>query len=113
MCRILLGLIVDMRTLKGTSAVRLVRAVRGILDFLHVAQFPSQTDETLALLTDSLSAFHDNKAIFKELGIRDGFNIPKFHSMQHYMGSIRNYGATDNYNTEYTEHLHIDLAKDA
>ena len=113
MCRILLGLIVDMRTLKGTSAVRLVRAVRGVLDFLHVAQFPSQTDETLALLTDSLSAFHNNKAIFKELGIRDGFNIPKFHSMQHYMGSIRNYGATDNYNTEYTERLHIDLAKDA
>ena len=33
--------------------------------------------------------------------------------MQHYMESIRNYGATDNYNTEYTEHLHIDLAKDA
>ena len=33
--------------------------------------------------------------------------------MQHYVESIRNYGATDNYNTEYTEHLHIDLAKDA
>jgi len=33
--------------------------------------------------------------------------------MQHYAESIRNYGATDNYNTEYTERLHIDLAKDA
>ena len=113
MCRLLLGLIVDMQTLKGTSAVRLVRAVRGVLDFLHIAQFPSQTDETLTLLTESLTAFHDNKAIFEELGIRDSFNIPKFHSMQHYMESIRNYGATDNYNTEYTERLHIDLAKDA
>ena len=113
MCRILLGLIVDMRTSKGTSAVRLVRAVHGILDFLHIAQFPSQTDETLALLTDSLSTFHNNKEIFEELGIRDSFNIPKFHSMQHYVELIQNYGATDNYNTEYTEHLHIDLAKDA
>jgi len=113
MCRILLGLIVDMRTLEGTSAVRLVRAVRAILDFLYIAQFPSQTDETLALLTESLSAFHDNKEIFEELEIRDSFNIPKFHSMQHYAESIRNYGTTDNYNTEYTERLHIDLAKDA
>ena len=113
MCRVLLGLIVDMQTLKGTSAARLVRAVRGVLDFLHIAQFPSQTDETLTLLTESLSAFHDNKGVFEELGIRDAFNIPKFHSMQHYVGSIRNYGATDNYNTEYTERLHIDLAKDA
>ena len=33
--------------------------------------------------------------------------------MQHYAESIRNYGTTDNYNTEYTERLHIDLAKDA
>ena len=113
MCRILLGLIIDMRTLEGTSAVRLVRAVRAVLDFLYIAQFPSQTDETLTLLTESLSTFHDNKGIFEELGIRDSFNIPKFHSMQHYVESIRNFGATDNYNTEYTERLHIDLAKDA
>ena len=102
-----------MRTLQGTSAARLVCAVRAVLDFLYIAQFPSQTDETLALLTESLSAFHNNKEIFKELGIRDLFNIPKFHSMQHYVESIRNYGTTDNYNTEYTERLHIDLAKDA
>ena len=81
MCRILLGLIVDMRTLQGTSAVRLVRAVRGVLDFLYIAQFPSQTDETLELLTESLSTFHNNKEIFEELKIRDSFNIPKFHSM--------------------------------
>ena len=113
MCRILLGLIVDMRTLRGTSAIRLVRAVRAVLDFLYIAQFPSQTDETLALLTECLSTFHDNKGIFEELGIRDSFNIPKFHSMQHYVESIRNFGTTDNYNTEYTERLHIDLAKDA
>ena len=33
--------------------------------------------------------------------------------MQHYVEAIRNYGTTDNYNTEYTERLHIDLAKDA
>ncbi|KAF9641887.1 hypothetical protein BDM02DRAFT_3133494 [Thelephora ganbajun] len=33
--------------------------------------------------------------------------------MQHYVGSIQNYGSTDNYNTEYTERLHIDLVKDA
>jgi len=113
MCRILLGLIIDIQTLKGTSAVRLIRAVRGVLDFLYIAQFPSHTDETLTLMMESLSAFHDNKEIFVELGIRDSFNIPKFHSMQHYAESIRNYGATDNYNTEYTERLHIDLAKDA
>jgi len=113
MCKILLGLIVNARTPHGTSAVRVVRAVRGILDFLYIAQFPSQSEETLDLLASSLSMFHENKDVFEELGIRNGFNIPKIHSMQHYAESIRNYGTTDNYNTEYTERLHIDLAKDA
>jgi len=112
MCKILLGLIVDARTPHGTSAVRVVRAVRGILDFLYIAQFPSQSEETLDLLASSLSMFHENKEVFEELGIHDGFNIPKIHSMQHYTESIRNYGTTDNYNTEYTERLHINLAKD-
>jgi hypothetical protein len=113
MCKILLGVILDMRTLHGTPAAQVVHAVRGILDFLYIAQFPVQSEETLDLLVSSLSVFHENKAVFKELGIRDNFNIPKFHSMQHYVMSIRNYGTTDNYNTEYTERLHIDLTKDA
>ena len=113
MCKILLGVILDMRTLHGTSATQVVRAVRGLLDFLYIAQFPVQSEETLDLLVASLSTFHKNKVVFEELGIRDNFNIPKFHSMQHYAMSIRNYGTTDNYNTEYTERLHIDLTKDA
>ncbi|KAK7013921.1 hypothetical protein R3P38DRAFT_2546004, partial [Favolaschia claudopus] len=41
------------------------------------------------------------------------FNIPKFHSCIHYPMYIQLFGTTDNYNTEYTERLHIDLAKDA
>ena len=41
------------------------------------------------------------------------FNFPKLHSLPHYLESIRLLWTTDNYNTEATEHLHIDLAKDA
>ena len=41
------------------------------------------------------------------------FNFPKLHSLQHYLDSIRLLGTTDNCNTEATERLHIDLAKDA
>ena len=33
--------------------------------------------------------------------------------MVHYVDSIELFGTTDNYNTEYTERLHIDLTKDA
>jgi hypothetical protein len=36
----------------------------------------------------------------EHLGIRTDFNIPKIHSLQHYVASIKLFGATDNYNTE-------------
>ncbi|KAF9778022.1 hypothetical protein BJ322DRAFT_1102226 [Thelephora terrestris] len=65
------------------------------------------TSETLQLLHQSLRNFHANKHIFVELGIREDFNLPKLHSLVHYVESIELFGTTDNYNTEYTERLHI------
>lgn len=57
--------------------------------------------------------FHNNKAVFINLGIQEHFNLPKLHSLLHYVSSIYLFGTTDNYNTEQLEHLHIDLAKEA
>ena len=113
MCRILLGLVVDLKLPDGTSSVPLVRSIRSLLDFLYLAQYPLHTSETLRLLDASLKEFHENKYIFIDLGIRTDFNLPKLHSLTHYVDSIKLFGTTDNYNTEYTERLHIDLAKDA
>ncbi|KAG0692585.1 hypothetical protein DFH29DRAFT_985732 [Suillus ampliporus] len=112
-CRFLLGIIIDICLPDGASPVKLIRAVRGILDFLYLAQYPCHSDLTLELLSEALNRFHDNKAIFVDLGIRSSFNLPKLHSFRHYLTMIRMFGTTDNYNTEYTEQLHIDLAKDA
>nr|GAT45202.1 predicted protein [Mycena chlorophos] len=71
------------------------------------------TTETLQHLENARQRFHDNKAIFVQLGIREDFNLPKLHSWRHYPFAISWIGTTDNYNTEYTERLHIDLAKEA
>jgi hypothetical protein len=113
MCRILLGLVVDLKLPNGTSPIPLIRAIRSLLDFLYLSQYPLHTSKTLQLLHGSLQKFHENKHIFIELGIRNNFNLPKLHSLLHYVHSIKTFGTTDNYNTEYTERLHIDLAKDA
>ncbi|KAG1759121.1 hypothetical protein EDD22DRAFT_995726, partial [Suillus occidentalis] len=112
-CRFLLGIIIDIRLPNNMSSSRLLHAVRGLLDFLYLAQYPCHSSETLALLDEALDIFHDNKEIFVDLGIRNSFNLPKLHFALHYTHMIRMYGTTDNYNTEYTERLHIDLAKDA
>lgn len=113
MCRILLGLIIDAPLPSGLSSARLLAATRAMLDFLYLAQYPIHTDNTLELLDDALEDFHNNKQIFTDLAIRDAYNIPKLHWAQHYVDAVKLYGTTDNVNTQYTERLHIDLAKDA
>ena len=112
-CKVLLGLIIGLPLPENRSSEKLLRAVRGVLDFLYLAQLPSHTNKTLTDMSAALDAFHTNKSIFIELGIRDDFNFPKLHSLLHYAPSIRFFGTTDNYNTEHSERLHIDLAKDA
>ncbi|KAL0567675.1 hypothetical protein V5O48_014322 [Marasmius crinis-equi] len=111
--RFLLGLIIDIRLPGNGSPRRLCAAVRGMLDFVFLSQYPLHTTETLELLQEALSRFHAHKDVFVELGACSGFRIPKLHGCQHFPHHIENFGTTDNYNTEYTERLHIDLAKNA
>ena len=111
----MLGLIVDLPVPGGgdSGSSRIIKSVRALLDFVFLAQYQSHTTESIELLRDSLAAFHDHKAVFLDLGVRNSFNLPKLHSLIHYMSSIQLFGTTDNYNTEQSERLHIDLAKDA
>ncbi|KAJ7938111.1 hypothetical protein B0H13DRAFT_2302210 [Mycena leptocephala] len=60
----------------------------------------------------ALDCWHKNRTYFITAGVRHDFNIPKFHSLLHYIDSIRLFGTTDNYNTEMLERLHIDFAKE-
>ncbi|THU77334.1 hypothetical protein K435DRAFT_702628 [Dendrothele bispora CBS 962.96] len=112
-CRFLLGLIIDIRLPGGLSFVPVVCATRALLDYLYMAQYSVHTGDTLARLVDALETFHENKHIFVDLGVRSDFSIPKLHNIGHHRELIELYGTTDNCNTEYTERLHIDLAKDA
>ena len=113
MCKILLGLIIDLSLPCGEPTIRIIKAVRALLDFLYLAQLPSHTADTLLHLEESLAQFHNNKDVFVHLGVRKHFNFPKIHSLLHYKLSITLFGTMDNYNTEQTERLHMDFIKPA
>ncbi len=113
MCSILLGLIIDLPVPGGHNSSRIVKAVHSLLDFLYIAQYPCHTSDALDQLQGCLAAFHEHKTVFLDLGAWENFNLPKLHSLSHYMSSIRLFSTTDNYNTEQSEHLHIDFAKNA
>jgi hypothetical protein len=99
--------------LPGAVQAKVVNAAHAVIDFAYYAQFQSHTSDTLDALQAALNTLHANKDIFIHLRVREDFNIPKFHSMQHYANMIRSHGTTDGYNTETSERLHIDLAKNA
>lgn len=107
MAKILLG------CLNGKVAPAAITVFRSILDFIYLAQYPTHDDETLRYMEDALRTFHRHKKILVTLGVREHFNIPKLHSLLHYITSIKLFGTTDNYNTEMFERLHIDYAKEA
>ncbi|KAI6038466.1 hypothetical protein EDC04DRAFT_2603920 [Pisolithus marmoratus] len=70
-------------------------------------------DLSLKAMEESLKTLHDHKQVLIGLQIHEDFNVPKIHSLQHYVSSIQALGNADIYNTEYPECLHIDYAKDA
>jgi hypothetical protein len=112
-CRILMGLIIDLPLSNNRNPAPVIRAVRGILDFLAISQYSSITSRSLDSLDKARYLWEENRYIFVDLGVRSNFHIPKFHSLMHWRQSIEMFGTTDNYNTEQTERLHIDLAKNA
>ena len=105
MAKILLGCLIGCMPAQG------IEAVTALLDFIYLAQYPAHDSETLVYLQDALGRFHKNREYFIKCGVREDFNIPKFHSLLHYVEAIELFGTTDNYNTEMFERLHIDFAK--
>ncbi|KAJ3804719.1 hypothetical protein F5876DRAFT_53001, partial [Lentinula aff. lateritia] len=115
MCMYLLSLVIDVPRLAPAKSRRLITATHSLLDFLYMSNFhfPIHSDESLTSVDAALALFHENKDIFIELSAREHFNIPKIHFLCHYVRAFKLFGTSDNYNTETTECLHIDFAKDA
>ncbi|KAJ3827589.1 hypothetical protein F5880DRAFT_1474233 [Lentinula raphanica] len=98
--------------LVGKIDSRGITACRAILHFIQLAQYPSHDQDTLQYMEQELDTWHKNRDYFIDKEAREHFNIPKFHSLLHYIDSIQWIGATDNSNTEAFERLHIDFAKE-
>jgi hypothetical protein len=90
-----------------------LRAFRAFLEFCYIARHNVITESTLAELRDALNRFHLYRVIFEELGIRpDGFALPRQHSLPHYFGLIRAFGAPNGLCSSITESKHIKAIKE-
>ena len=82
MQRVFIGL------LSGAAKDNILVIACSLLDFIYYVQFQQHMDKMLAAMQDSLSMFHAHKEVFIKLGICEHFNIPKIHSLLHYVSSI-------------------------
>jgi hypothetical protein len=63
-------------------------------------------------LGDALRRFHHHLVIFRASGVRpDGFNLPRQHSLTHYIKLIREYGSPNGLCSSITESKHIKAVK--
>ncbi|KAI5989448.1 hypothetical protein EDC04DRAFT_2873164 [Pisolithus marmoratus] len=92
--------------LSGAVDDHVLMVVCSLLDFIYYVQCQQHTDLSLRAMEESLKTFHDHKQVLIDLKIHEDFNMPKIHSLLHYISA-------DGYNTEYPECLHIDYTKDA
>ena len=83
-CRILLGLVIDLPLPGVRYSACLTGAVRALLDFIYLSQYSVHTTESLSALDAALRQFHAEKDIFIDLGVQEHFNLPKLHSLTHY-----------------------------
>jgi hypothetical protein len=102
---------VILEVLAGAVDEKVLRVMRAALDFIGFARFEVQSEESLGRMDKAWETMHKYKHVFEEEGIREHFNIPKWHSMMHYIDSVKTHGSLDGYNTEAPECLHIDFAK--
>lgn len=65
----------------------------------------------LSELKDALERFYHYREIFKDLGVCDGFSLPRQHSMKHYLSLIRLFGAPNGVCSSITESKHIVAVK--
>ncbi|KAJ7369103.1 hypothetical protein DFH08DRAFT_675881, partial [Mycena albidolilacea] len=97
--------------LAGAVSAKILTVVKSLINFIYYTQLQSHTARTLDAMQAALNTFHAHKQVFVDLNIWKHFNIPKFHSLQHYVDGICHLGSANGYNTESPERLHINFAK--
>ncbi|KAI9750296.1 MAG: hypothetical protein M4579_006529 [Chaenotheca gracillima] len=90
---------------------------RALVDFVLLAQYRTHDEETMRYMSHALYRIDQLKGVFRDYRPADRetkeghFNFPKFHAITHYMEFIREFGATDGFDTSHSEAAHKYLVK--
>ena len=85
----------------------MVQAICAFLEFCYITRRNVIYEKSLHNLRYALHRFHQYREIFREVGVRDNFSLPRQHSLTHYESLIRLFGAPNGVSTSITESKHI------
>lgn len=87
--------------------------MRAFLEFCYIVRQDVITTRGFSDLQNALDRFHHYRNAFVEAGVRvDGFNLPRQHSLIHYLKLIRAFGAPNGICSSITESMHIRAVKE-
>lgn len=96
----------------GRIPTRMVRTIALFTEFCYIVRRHVLDDDDIDKLNNLLEQFHQEREIFREVGIRpDGFCLPRQHSLKHYVNSILKFGAPNGLCSSITESKHIKAVK--
>ena len=98
--------------IKGLVPVDMVQCVHAFLDFCYLVQRDFHDTKSLEAIQEALDQFYYYGNIFKDVEIRDNFNLPQQHSLQHYVHLIREYSSPNGICLSITENKHIKAVKE-
>ncbi|KAH9935835.1 hypothetical protein B0H21DRAFT_699140 [Amylocystis lapponica] len=90
----------------------MVRTIRYFLEFCYLGRCDVHTNETVAEMERILTHFHHEREIFRTCGVRNGFSLPRQHSLIHYPRMVWEFGAPNGLCSSITESRHIKAVKE-
>ncbi|KAJ7138682.1 hypothetical protein C8R43DRAFT_1089287 [Mycena crocata] len=89
----------------------MVKAFSSFLDFCYLVRRPDFGVASLDSIDAAIRRFHEHREIFRVTGVRDGFSLPRQHSLVHYRPNIELFGAPRGLCSSITESRHITTVK--
>lgn len=91
---------------------QIVKCLSAFLDFCYLVRRSEIGESDLITIEKALNAFYAAREIFRTSGVRPrGFNLPRQHSIVHYVRLIQEFGAPNGLCSSITESRHITAVK--
>jgi hypothetical protein len=90
----------------------MVCAISAFLDFCYFVRQDVINQGTICNIKGALDRFHRERVIFIDAGIRTNFDLPRQHSLDHYIYHIQQFGAPNGLCSSITESKHIKAVKE-